>query len=349
MSRLFIVFFLLAVIEKSSANSAIKKISLAQDGTCIIDDESKLLCWGKNSRKLDGTLLSEEKPTQVNIFEQTRDVFLDALYSCAISKEGIGKCWGRIPGKKGVSLITSDNSIKMLYVPAQVETMSLGWDLGCLLTVEGEVWCWGKVSTELTSDDPVRIRLPLKAQQISTQVNETCALLSDKSVWCWGDNGSSGLRQGPQKISMIDEPLSFIVNAHWLGHDTLCGITQSKKFRCWFQNQIINNNQFLPVLGLDSGIKALAISYDYACAILDEEAGRVKCWGQSDYGVLGQGAKVKSSTSALEVEGIRDAVGLILERDIACAIIKNGGVKCWGAGFKFLGNNQNYFQTPYNL
>ena len=343
--HLIIIASLFNLSTMANAETLIKMIALHQSSTCIIDAQNKLFCWGKNSRKLESKSSPEDKPTAINIFPQTVKVFLDSIYSCAISIDGSAKCWGMVPNKLGSTHGQNKNTVKSINTPSPVKDMSIGWDLGCFLTINGEVWCWGKLSSKSGYDDPVKMTLPLKAEQISTETSEACALLSDGSVWCWGGMW----QESPTKLLEVNEPVQQIINGHWRLDDTLCAVTREKKFKCWFQNRAIKDRTFQPIEGLED-LLIVAHNKFYGCAIINN--GKVKCWGQSiphGHGILGQGSEITASKSALSVEGVQGAVSLILEDDIACALLKDGKVKCWGAGFKILGNNHNTFQLPYEL
>jgi hypothetical protein len=52
---------------------------------------------------------------------------------------------------------------------------------------------------------------------------------------------------------------------------------------------------------------------------------------------------------ALIVNGIEGAVSVAIVEDIACAILKNEMVKCWGSGFGMLGNGPETHLPPYEL
>ena len=65
-----------------------------------------------------------------------------------------------------------------------------------------------------------------------------------------------------------------------------------------------------------------------ACALLND--GSVNCWGQNEYGQLGNGTKT-SSLAPVSVDGITTATQITSGNRFACALLSGGTVKCWGS------------------
>jgi hypothetical protein len=65
----------------------------------------------------------------------------------------------------------------------------------------------------------------------------------------------------------------------------------------------------------------------FACAL--RRAGRVACWGNNEWGQLGQG-HYDAITGAVEVRGLHDAVAIATASSTACAVRRSGEVVCWG-------------------
>ncbi|MBI5607326.1 MAG: hypothetical protein HY902_00430, partial [Deltaproteobacteria bacterium] len=83
------------------------------------------------------------------------------------------------------------------------------------------------------------------------------------------------------------------------------------------------------VLGL-KGVKQLALGDAHACALLGD--GTIQCWGNHNYGQLGDGtaASPTGRSSPVKVSGITNAVAVTTGRWHTCALLADGTGKCWG-------------------
>ena len=75
---------------------------------------------------------------------------------------------------------------------------------------------------------------------------------------------------------------------------------------------------------------------NYSCAVLDNNT--IKCWGQRTDGKLGNGTtggtgSNDKSTSPVTVTGISDAEQVSAGGSHTCALLTNGGIKCWGDNY----------------
>lgn len=126
-----------------------------------------------------------------------------------------------------------------------------------------------------------------------------------------------------------------------IGNSHACGITINGGAACWGSNvygEMGNGNiEFLPasrpvqVLGMSSGVSAIAAGGQYSCAIHN---GAAKCWGGASQGRLGNGDTTDSPVP-VQVTGLTSGVTAIAATSSACAI-QSGSVWCWGSG----GNGQ---------
>jgi alpha-tubulin suppressor-like RCC1 family protein len=80
----------------------------------------------------------------------------------------------------------------------------------------------------------------------------------------------------------------------------------------------------------------LAAGFEHTCAILDDAS--VQCWGQNNFGQLGDGTTTNRSTP-VTVPNLGLAISVTAGQKHTCAILSSGQVSCWGDNtFGQLGN-----------
>lgn len=134
----------------------------------------------------------------------------------------------------------------------------------------------------------------------------TCAALDDSSIKCFGYG--------------IDGELG-------IGSSIPIGTKQVQ----------MGNNLRSVNLGTGRSLKALFAGSWITCAILDDTS--LKCWGKNANGELGQGTFANAGDDPFEMGDNLTTTNLGTNRyaatvcggtDHTCALLDNGGVKCWG-------------------
>ena len=118
------------------------------------------------------------------------------------------------------------------------------------------------------------------------------------------------------------------------GDDSACAITLAGAVFCWGDNSVgelgngstVNSNVPVAVMGLSSGVKAVSVGTQYACAILMD--GTVDCWGDNTSGELGNGTQMISLVPG-PVTGLGGVTSSRTGWFAACAV-SMGAVMCWG-------------------
>jgi alpha-tubulin suppressor-like RCC1 family protein len=142
---------------------------------------------------------------------------------------------------------------------------------------------------------------------IAAGSNHTCALVSTGQVECWGDetageigNGTQGSTQGPTQTQ--NSPATVVQSGGevWVSHATAVAVGR----------------------GNDNGLEG-----DHSCALVP--TGGIDCWGDNQYGELGDGSTTNSSTP-VPVAGISNATAVSSGDRQSCALLSTGQIECWG-------------------
>jgi alpha-tubulin suppressor-like RCC1 family protein len=216
----------------------------------------------------------------------------------------------------------------------------------CALTPAGGVECWGYNDYGQLGDGTTTSRsTPTAVSGLSSGVAaiapgyyHTCALAVG-GVVCWGNNsngqlgdGTTTQRTSPAAVSGLASGVAAVA----AGGYHSCAITSVGGVVCWGRNLYgqlgdgTTTDQLTPtaVSGLASGVAAIAAGGSYTCALTT--VGGVVCWGQNNYGQLGDGTTTNRLTPTA-VSGLASGVAAIAAGGShTCALTTGGGAVCWG-------------------
>ena len=88
--------------------------------------------------------------------------------------------------------------------------------------------------------------------------------------------------------------------------------------------------------GTNFKVRSIASGYSHTCVIMKKSgqtnAGPVKCWGENNYGQLGQGNtnNIKTPSDHENIDLGHDSIALATGHKHTCALLDNDCVKCWG-------------------
>ncbi len=228
-----------------------------------------------------------------------------------------------------------------------VATLSAGYAHTCALTNAGGVKCWGDNSSGQLGDGTTVSRvtpsdvvgLESGVQAINAGYNHTCAVTAAGGVKCWGDNSFGQLGDGTtvNRVTPADVlELATGVQAISAGGGHTCALRTDRLMMCWGKNdngQLATGdrvNRLSPTSPqwLINEVQAIATGGNHTCILLS--AARRFCWGDNEFGQLGDGTKVDSSTPR-PVNGIvGEAVAIDAGDSHTCVLTTYSRVMCWG-------------------
>ncbi|MFN5792984.1 MAG: SwmB domain-containing protein, partial [Burkholderiales bacterium] len=262
--------------------------------------------------------------TSVSNHVITSNLSLHESQTCAVTSLGGVKCWGSVgltdrPLGDGTSASGSRTLVDVVTAPGQpllnVVEVSVGNQFACALTTAGGVKCWGRNADRQIGDGTTDDRL-LAVDVVTSASNSTpltgavaiassfygaCALMANGGVKCWGSNLFGQLGNGTNTHSTT--PVDVVTSS-----------TDTSPLR---------------------GVTALSGSTTQTtCALMF--SGGVKCWGLNDYRQLADGTTTNQNApvDVLAASGsttpMSGAVSVTSGGRHTCALISDGGVKCWG-------------------
>ncbi|MHB8289458.1 MAG: putative Ig domain-containing protein [Acidimicrobiales bacterium] len=325
---------------------------------CAILATGGIDCWGKNydGQLGDGTTTDSNVPVAVTGITEAVSIANDHVSSyCTVLTTGGVSCWGNNHSGQlgnGKTLTTSDVPVAVTGVTDAVSVASDGEGSYCAVLAGGGITCWGYNGdgqggngTTATTGMPVVVSGITDAIRVSSDgYLSYCAVLATGAMSCWGFNGSGQLGNGTKTDSDVPVAVSGITDAVSVsgdGLDSYCAILATGHIACWGYNgvgQLGNGTTAttdvpVPVSGITDAVSLSSSSYDSNnnyCAVL--ATGGIDCWGQNNYGQLGNGTTVNSDVP-VTVSGITNAISVSSDGfENYCAVLATGGIDCWGNG-----------------
>jgi alpha-tubulin suppressor-like RCC1 family protein len=209
-------------------------------------------------------------------------------------------------------------------------------------------------------DDPVHEESLTGLKSLSAGGGYTCALFHAGNVRCFGGATYGQLGYGNQNHIGDDElpytagdvPIGGKAAQVATGGSHTCAVLDNGLVRCWGLNiygqlgygntQNVGDDEAITSAGyvnLGGAATKVAAGLWHTCALM--ATGKVRCWGNNEYGQLGYGINTGSYASIGDDEapfaaGDVDLGAGVTAKDITaggrftCALLTDGDVKCWG-------------------
>jgi len=224
--------------------------------------------------------------------------------------------------------------------------------------VESRLACWGDNGRGQLGDGTTTKSLTATfvpnltgVESVAASERNTCAVVTGGLVKCWGDNTYGQLGNQTTSSSSTTKPVSVCAIAGCsggqltgvtqisMGFGFACALLADTGVACWGYNdryQIgdldLTMTQTWPArVPTLTGVTAISSGQRHTCAVLS--SGAMKCWGDNQYGQLGNGFAPSSKvTSIIDVDraGVTGVTAVAATLYATCAIVGDATVKCWG-------------------
>jgi alpha-tubulin suppressor-like RCC1 family protein len=221
----------------------------------------------------------------------------------------------------------------------------------CARLSGGTVQCWGynefgelgNGTDGQPSSSPVTVVGITDAATIGAGEDHTCAVLTGGAVKCWGNNFSGRLGDG-NTGTFANTPVTVVgistATAVTGGSGHTCARLPGGVMKCWGSGGAgqrgdgtggdgSGSDALTPVsVGGMTGARVITAGSAHTCAIVD--GGAAKCWGNDEYGQIGDGAYTyPGPNTPTPVVGIANATALQAGSYHTCVVVP-GAVRCWG-------------------
>lgn len=215
----------------------------------------------------------------------------------------------------------------------------------CARRASGAVWCWGVMPS---TADRARIEASLGARlsppgptrvaegAVSVAVGWLVRASGGVARWSYdltATGGEDSALTVEARAIVHDEPMPDGGSA-WSAGAAGCVVTSLRTVRCFTGSRVPNPvaepsgaGRWVEVVGL-SGVSRVSARWDVACALAGE---RVWCWGMAPSTGLGRAAGPMVEPAELSTLGAATSVSVGEAQ--ACAVLRDGGVACWGDVF----------------
>ena len=336
--------------------------------SCVIASASpgatsgKLLCWGANNSRIDGSNNGEyDTPTPVGSFvDWTSVTSLSTDAACGTRSGGKVYCWGFDPSYSGALAdgLWNDSVDPMTPNPVGTGDAVVGSSIadgradafGCLHSGT-TASCWGsnaagELGNGVASESSIAVEVTAPRgtwQHVSAGVEHACATTDDNALWCWGGDGdgqiSAGIARGDNQPCVDGSPCDYdrptaapppLASADQIvaGADYNC-VLANGTVSCWGDGVFtaLPDSNDGPVINTLSGTWMRISGGMFGTCAFPDASSAPSCWG------MPLGASVQQPTAFDDPNGAMTGIGsMSFGAAFACGWRQSTSSRvCWGS------------------
>jgi alpha-tubulin suppressor-like RCC1 family protein len=199
-----------AVVVVKAPAAPVEYVAVVPRAACAIARDGAMYCWGDNqygqlgtdevmdrcesfqqnsgggrSWTVRSTFRCSALPVRVQSASRFRSASGHETGVCGVTENEALECWGFVPTAARTSPVP-------VPVPVAPGVRAAAVDGRCLLTVEGQLHCWGGWTVPIfedgsrTSETLQRVPSPVAFRQLSAGGYHLCGVTAEDVVYCWG-------------------------------------------------------------------------------------------------------------------------------------------------------------------
>jgi hypothetical protein len=284
---------------------------------------------------------------------------------CALADSGAPRCVFGDPPPSQPWLVPQPEPLASSPALRGAVDLRAGVDWGCAIAA-GAIGCWEQTLPGPDGPTPLTIA-PVylgnlaaldHVRQVAVADDHKCIVTVDDELDCWGDNEHGQLGQGDftELTGPTRVPGIGAVRSGAAGDEQTCAVTRAGDVLCFGATPFAQGQcppgvdyptprhcEPKPVRVASNAID-VTVGPRHSCLLTQE--GHAQCWGQNDFGQLGDGTRAASATPVTVLDEVRrpleELTSLHAVDDRTCALDRQHRVWCWGR------NEPGTQGRPYN-